>query len=187
MSKKKDRNEKEQTTESEEIQEQQQVEESEIFCENCESLMTANEDLQLRIEKADDALLRSLAEFDNFRKRNVKEKALAYDNGIAETVNELLPVIDNFERAASAETADTKYQDGIMMIYSQFLDILGKLGIKEIEALGKPFDPEYHNAVKRTQTDSEEEENTVCEVFQKGFIMGEKVIRHSAVAVMVNS
>ena len=136
-------------------------------------------DLRKKLAEANDMYLRTLAEFDNYRKRTVKEKSESYSNGVTAAVSALLSVIDNFERAAQAETADEKYRDGIVMIYGQFMNILEGLGVKEINALGEPFDPELHNAVK-CEPDGE---NKVTEVLQKGYILGDKVVRHSVVAV----
>lgn len=124
---------------------------------------------------------RSLAEFDNFRKRTIKEKSSMYENGKFEVVEKLLPVIDNFERAMS-HMEDEKHLEGVEMIYKQFVSILDDLGVEEIEAVGNEFDPNLHNAVMHEEND-EYGENEVIEVLQKGFIYKEKVLRHSLVRV----
>ena len=97
-------------------------------------------------------------------------------------ITEFLPVMDNFERALACETQDTEYQKGIEMIYTQLTEMLKKLGVSEIEAEGKPFDPILHNAVSQKE-DNNFGENVVCQVFQKGYQLGDKVIRHAMVVV----
>lgn len=124
---------------------------------------------------------RSLAEFDNFRKRTIKEKSNMYDRGKSEVVEKLLPILDNFERALS-HIEDEKNAEGIEMIYKQYLSVLDDLGVEEIDAVGKEFDPNLHNAVMHEEND-EYGENVVIEVLQKGFIYKEKVLRHSLVRV----
>lgn len=134
------------------------------------------------LASANDKYLRLLAEYDNYRKRTVKEKAEIYTDATINCILEMLPVIDNFERALQTECSDDNYRVGIEMIFNQLKSILNKMNVKEIEALNKPFDPNLHNAIKRI--DNEElEENTVCEVYQKGYMLGDKVIRYAMVAV----
>ena len=129
-----------------------------------------------------DKYLRLCAEYDNFRKRSQKEKDSLYADVKAETLKQFLPVFDNLERALAASTADEAYRRGVEMIMAQFNATMEKLGVKEIEALGKSFDPAFHNAVMHVE-DEEKGENEIVEVFQKGFIMGEKVIRFAMVKV----
>ena len=126
--------------------------------------------------------LRLDAEYYNYRTRSLKEKQDAYDNALTKAVTEVLSVIDNFERALTAECADANFKKGVEMIFRQYTAILEKLGVKEIEAEGKPFDPNFHNAVSQI-TDENLGENTVAAVLQKGYIMGNKVIRHAMVTV----
>ncbi len=129
-----------------------------------------------------DQLLRKTAEFENFRKRTLKEKEEMgiYAKGVC--VKELLTPIDNFERALATTCKDPDFQKGMEMILAQFEKSLTTLGVVEIEALNTPFDPELHNAIQ--QVDNPEfEANTVCQVMQKGYIMGDKVIRHAMVVV----
>ena len=135
---------------------------------------------ELAAEK--DKYLRLCAEYDNFRKRTQKEKESIYGDVKAETLKQFLPVFDNLERALAASTADEAYRRGVEMIMTQFNTTMEKLGVKEIEALGKSFDPAFHNAVMHVE-DEEKGENEIVEVFQKGFIMGEKVIRFAMVKV----
>lgn len=146
-------------------------------------------ELQQKIEALEKELadekekyLRLDAEYYNYRTRSLKEKQDAYDNALTKAVTEVLSVIDNFERALTAECADANFKKGIEMIFRQYTAILEKLGVKEIEAEGKPFDPNFHNAVSQI-TDENLGENTVAAVLQKGYIMGNKVIRHAMVTV----
>lgn len=133
-----------------------------------------------------DRLQRTMAEFDNFRKRTVKEKSNMYDMGVKDTVEKILPVIDNFERALlntkEGEEINDGFVQGVEMIYKQFKNILDEMGVKEIEAIGKPFDPNFHNAVTHVQ-DEKYKENEVIEEFQKGYLYQDQVIRYSMVTV----
>ena len=131
-----------------------------------------------------DTYLRMLAEYDNFRKRVQKEKESLYADGIAEAVEKLLPVLDNLERAASAEATDVgAVLDGVKKVLSQAEEIFTKLGVSEIPAKGEKFNPELHNAVMHEENE-DFDENTVSDVFMKGYKLGDKVIRHSVVKVM---
>ena len=129
-----------------------------------------------------DQLLRKMAEFDNFRKRTAREKEELAAHVKAGCAEPILSLIDNFERALSCPCSDTEFYKGIQLLSTQFTDMLKNLGIEEIEALGKPFDPNLHNAVNQVQ-DDQYPENTVCQVFQKGYKMGDKVVRHAMVVV----
>ena len=129
-----------------------------------------------------DQLLRKMAEFDNFRKRTAREKEELAAHVKAGCAEPIISLIDNFERALSCPCSDTEFYKGIQMLSTQFSDMLKNLGIEEIEALGKPFDPNLHNAVNQVQ-DDQYPENTVCQVFQKGYKMGDKVVRHAMVVV----
>ena len=149
----------------------------------------ATAELQQKIEALEKELadekekyLRLDAEYYNYRTRSLKEKQDAYDNALTKAVTEVLSVIDNFERALTAECTDANFKKGVEMIFRQYTAILEKLGVKEIEAEGKPFDPNFHNAVSQI-TDENLGENTVAAVLQKGYIMGNKVIRHAMVTV----
>lgn len=122
------------------------------------------------------------AEYYNYRNRSLKEKQDAAAEATSKTVSEILSVIDNFERALAAETSDEAYKKGVEMIFNQFNDILRKLGVEEIEALNCPFDPNFHHAVNQVE-DENFGENTVCNVFQKGYKLGSKVIRCAMVSV----
>ncbi len=126
--------------------------------------------------------LRLAAEYDNYRKRTAKEKENLWTDAKADTVQAFLPVYDNLERALKQETADEAYKKGVEMTMSQLKEVFAKLGVTEIEAQGKPFDPNLHNAVMHIE-DENLEENTVAQVFQAGFMLGEKVIRFAMVQV----
>lgn len=129
-----------------------------------------------------DKYLRLLAEYDNFRKRSIKERLDASADATAKAALEIISVIDNFERAMAAECSDEGYKKGVEMIYGQFTEVIKKLGVEEIEALGKEFDPNLHNAVSQVE-DENFGENTVSQVYQKGYKLGGKVIRCAMVVV----
>ena len=129
-----------------------------------------------------DAHLRVAAEFDNFRKRTVKEKEASYGNGKADAVAKMLPVYDNLERALNQETSDAAYKKGVEMTMNELVKIFTSLGVEIFGACGDAFDPNLHNAVMHI--DSEElGENVIAQVFQKGFKIGEKVVRFAMVQV----
>ena len=144
--------------------------------------LTEEEKLQQALKEQEDKYLRLLAEYDNYRKRSQKEKETAWTTAKADTIKELLPVYDNLERALKQETADEAYAKGVQMTMQQLKTVLEKLGVEEIPAQGEPFDPNLHNAVMHME-DEAMGENIVAEVFQAGFKMGEKVIRHAMVKV----
>jgi len=129
-----------------------------------------------------DAHLRVAAEFDNFRKRTVKEKEASYGNGKADAVAKMLPVYDNLERALNQETSDAAYKKGVEMTMNELVKIFTSLGVEIFGNVGDEFDPNLHNAVMHI--DSEElGENVIAQVFQKGFKIGEKVVRFAMVQV----
>ena len=138
----------------------------------------------LEDEKAalNDKYLRICAEYDNYRRRSQKEKDNLYGDVKADTVTKFLPVYDNLERALKQGTEDEAYRKGVEMIMAQFVSTLEKLGVTPIECLGEKFDPELHNAVMHVD-DEEKGENEIVEVFQKGFKLGDKVIRFAMVKV----
>jgi molecular chaperone GrpE len=129
-----------------------------------------------------DAHLRVAAEFDNFRKRTIKEKEASYGNGKADAVAKMLPVYDNLERALQQETADAAYKKGVEMTMTQLTKIFTDLGVEIFGNVGDAFDPNLHNAVMHVEDDTVEE-NTIVQVFQKGFKIGEKVVRFAMVQV----
>ncbi len=147
-----------------------------------EKLQKKVEELEKTLAEEKEKYLRLDAEYYNYRQRSVKEKADAYDSALINAVTEILSVVDNFERALAAHTEDENFKKGVDMIFRQYMSILEKLGVKEIDSLGKPFDPNFHNAVSQTE-DENLGENTVAAVLQKGYILGKKVIRHAMVTV----
>ena len=138
-----------------------------------------------QIAELNDKVLRQMAEFENFRKRTEKEKAAMFEIGAKSIVEKLLPVIDNFERglaAVSEEEKNTGFAQGVEMIYKQLLNELAEAGVTPIEAVGKEFNPDFHNAVMHIE-DENLGENIVAEEFQKGYMYKDSVVRHSMVKV----
>ena len=129
-----------------------------------------------------DSYLRLAADYDNFRKRTAKEKEQLYGNGKADAVEKLLPVYDNLERALNQPTEDAAYKKGVEMTMTQLVTILNSLGVEIFGEAGDAFDPNIHNAVMHTEDDSAAE-NTITQVFQKGFKLGEKIVRFAMVQV----
>ena len=138
--------------------------------------------LKAELAESKDKYLRLMAEYDNFRKRSAKERLELSASVKGDTVADILPVIDNFERALNTETEDEAYKQGIEMIFKQFNDALTKLGIEAIDPVGETFDPNIANAVNQIE-DPELGENVVAQVFQKGYRIGDKVIRYAMVVV----
>ena len=145
-------------------------------------LLTELESLKNQVAQQEDKFLRLAAEYDNYRRRTAKEKESIWSEAKADAAVAFLPVYDNLERALKQETADEAYKKGVEMTMNQLKSVLEKLGITEIEAQGKPFDPTLHNAVMHVEDESLGE-NTVAEVFQAGFKLGDKVIRFAMVKV----
>ena len=144
--------------------------------------LTAEEKLTKELDEQKDKYMRLAAEYDNFRKRSAKERLDISATTIGNTVSEILPVFDNFERALNAETTDEKYKSGVEMIFNQFGEALKKLGVEIIDPLGETFDPNIANAVNQIEDDNLGE-NEVAEVFQKGYKIGDKIIRYAMVVV----
>lgn len=139
-------------------------------------------ELQKKNEELSDRLMRTMAEFDNFKKRTAREKQEIGSFAKGACIKELLGVADNFERALSAECKDADFYKGMEMILKQMQDTFTRLGVTEIEALNTPFDPEMHHAIKQVEDESFGE-NTVCQVLQKGYTLDGHVIRHAMVVV----
>lgn len=138
-----------------------------------------------QIRELQDKYQRQIAEFDNFRKRTEKEKSQMYAMGAKDVLERMLEVLDNFERGLEAvdeDQADDAFVQGMQMVYKQMLETLDKLGVKPIEAVGQPFDPDYHNAVMHEENE-DAGENEITEEFQKGYLYHDDVIRHSMVKV----
>lgn len=129
-----------------------------------------------------DAHLRVAAEFDNFRKRTIKEKEASYGNGKADAIVKLLPIYDNLERALNQPTEDAAYKKGVEMTMTELVKIFTGMGVEIFGQTGDAFDPNLHNAVMHTESE-ELPENTISQVFQKGFKLGDKVIRFAMVQV----
>lgn len=139
-----------------------------------------------RIEELEDKVKRQLAEFENFRNRTEKEKASMYELGARSVIEKMLPVIDNFERGLAAipeDEQESPLATGMQMIYKQLVTELENIGVKPIEAVGKEFDPNYHNAVMQTESE-EYESGIVAQELQKGYLYRDTVIRHSMVSVV---
>lgn len=136
-----------------------------------------------QIEQLTDRVTRQMAEFENFRRRTEQEKAQMFGNGAKAIIEKVLPVVDNFERGlATVEEGADPFADGMLMIYKQLLTTLEEAGVKPIEAVGKEFNPDFHNAVMHVE-DEEVGENIVVEEFQKGYMYNDSVVRHSMVKV----
>jgi len=138
--------------------------------------------LQEELAQERDKYLRLAAEYDNFRKRSAKEREVIYRDARIDAITKLLPVYDNLERALKMECSDEPYYKGVEMIMLQLTEVLEDMGVKQIPAVGEQFDPNLHNAVLKIE-DPELSENTIAEECQKGFIIGDRVIRFSTVVV----
>lgn len=135
-----------------------------------------------QVEELTDRLKRSMAEFDNYRKRTEKEKSSMYIIGARDIVEKMLPIVDNFERGLAQAPEDDPFAEGMKMIYKQMMTAFDEMGVKPIEAVGKEFDPNLHNAVMHVEDESVGE-NIVVEDFQKGYTYKDFVVRHSMVKV----
>ncbi len=168
------------TEETPEVVEEPVVEEAPAP--EAETAPDPTEELKTQLAAKEDQFLRLAAEYDNFRRRSAKEKTEAYSKAKADAALAFLPVYDNLERALKQGSEDEAFLKGVEMTMTQLVNVLDSLGIKAIEAEGKPFDPNFHNAVMHIK-DENLGENVVAQVFQTGFIMGDKVIRFAMVQV----
>lgn len=134
------------------------------------------------IEEKDDRLKRLMAEFENFKKRSSKEREGLYNSLIADITSSLLPIIDNLEKAVQVKTEDENFKQGIELVLKQFKDVLASNGVTEIETIGKTFDPELHEAITSV-VDEKLGSQEIKEEYRKGYMIGNKVIRHSLVVV----
>lgn len=142
--------------------------------------------LKAQLDEEKDKYVRLFAEFENFRNRTQKEKDAMFETGAKSVIEKILPVVDNFERgiaALSEEEKENSFAKGMLGIYKQLTDELDKLDVKPIEAVGKEFDPNLHNAVMQTESD-EYESGVVAQELQKGYTYRDQVVRHSMVAVV---
>lgn len=140
--------------------------------------------LEDALNEANNKYVRLFAEYDNYRKRTAKEKSETYSNASAKCIEELLPVIDSFERSLEVECSDENFKNGMSMIFGQIKTFLEKMNVTAIDALGEEFDPNIHNAISQ-QDGTDYASNHVCTVFQKGYKIGDKLIRPAMVAVAV--
>ena len=167
---------------SEEIKEEQEK----VNNENEENVVTeGNKEMQsmkIELDETTDRLKRVMAEFENYKKRNAKERDMLYSSVLSDIILKFLPIVDNLEKAVKAETKDEEFKQGIVLLLKQFEDTFKSLGVETIETVGKPFDPEVHEAVSSVQDDSLGEK-IVKEEFRKGYKIGYKVIRHAMVVV----
>ncbi len=147
-----------------------------------EKLQAKIEEQKEEIDEKDDRIKRLMAEFENFKKRSDKERLGMYNSVMGDVVMKLLPILDNLEKAVAAESKDEQYKNGIEMVEKQFQDVLKANGVKEIESIGKPFDPSLHEAVSLVE-DSNLGPKTIKEEYRKGYTIGDKVLRHSLVVV----
>lgn len=165
-----------------ENQENENIEEKVSDNEIKEPEVVENKDTTNELEEMNDRYKRLFAEFENYKKRNIKERESLRNMLVSDIMMSILPIIDNLEKAISTGTKDTAYEEGIKMVLKQLKDTLAYNGVKEIETVGKPFDPELHEAVSHV-TDEKLGQNIIKEEFRKGYIIGNKVIRHSMVIV----
>ena len=165
------------TTAPEEQQEAAAEETNEL-----ETLKAELEKLKKEKDELNDRYLRTLAEYDNFRKRSQREKDAVYGDATADAVKKLLPILDSFDRASNYECPDAEYKKGIDLIGNSIKEAFDQLGLKEIPALGEQFDPKFHNAVMHND-DPAYGENIITDVYRKGYTLGDKVIRFSMVVV----
>ena len=176
-----------QETSEEEMIEKEQIPEEEAGgdaeAEKAEETKKEKKDKKTeQIEELTDRLQRTMAEFDNYRKRTEKEKASMYVIGAKEVVEKILPVVDNFERGLVSAQEGDAFAEGMQMVYKQLMAALSEMGVQPIEAVGQAFDPNLHNAVMHVE-DPEAGENTIVEELQKGYLYKDFVVRHSMVKV----
>lgn len=174
----------------EEIQEEETTEEIQK-CESDDEEDAASEyndavskfaEMEEELARAKNDYIRLYAEYDNYRKRTAKEKSETYANASAKCVENLLPVIDSFERSLEVECSDENFKNGLNMILNQIKEFLNKMNVTAIDAMGAEFDPNFHNAIQQI-ADTDYASNHVCAVYQKGYLMGDKLIRPAMVAV----
>ncbi len=186
MAKFKESKEKQESIEDAEINSEQTSEDAPVDTEENDSALLKEQlaDKEQKCSEYLNMLQRTAAEFDNFKKRTAKEKEAIYNDGVSDTVNAFLPLIDSMERAEKSfsESEDKSLKEGFELIMRQMKEAMNKLGVKEIKSVGEQFDPELHNAVMHID-DETFGANEIVEEFQKGYILEEKVVRHSMVKV----
>lgn len=162
-----------------------EVKEEKITMENSDEIIELKKQIdsqKIELAETEDRLKRVAAEFDNYKKRSSKEKEGMYNSLLGDIIGSFLPILDNLEKALEAQTEDENYKQGIELVLKQFKDVLAANGVKEIEAIGKTFDPELHEAVSSV-IDESLGEKEIKQEYRKGYIIGNKVIRHSMVIV----
>ena len=147
-----------------------------------EAIQAKFDELKNEKDELYDKYLRTLAEYDNFRKRSQREKDAIYGDATVDTVKKLLPVLDNFERALNYECKDEEFKKGISLIQNTLVEVFENIGVKEIPAMDQQFDPNLHEAVMHIDNPAYEE-NIITDVYRKGYMLGDKVIRHTMVVV----
>lgn len=184
MSSKKKANETEETIDNANNAEEVETTETEVEVEEAEVevILTKEEQLEQEVAKLKDVSMRQAAEFDNFKKRTAREKLELSAFTKANCFTEILNTLDNFERAMNTECKDESYKQGIEMVFNSLKQAVQSQGIEEIETDGVDFDPQYHNAIKQIE-DENLGDNKVAEILQKGYKIGDKVIRHAMVVV----
>ncbi|PDX86273.1 nucleotide exchange factor GrpE [Faecalibacterium prausnitzii] len=135
------------------------------------------------VAQTKEKLLRMAAEYDNYRKRTAREADQKFNDGISFAVNQIIPILDTLEMAANAPTTDENYKKGVTMTLDKAAKALDVLHVEEIESLGKPFDPNFMNAVQQVPAEEGQESGTVVTVYQKGYKLGDKIVRHATVVV----
>ncbi len=148
-----------------------------------EAVKAAAAAAEAALSAAKDQLLRTAAEYENFRKRSAREQGAAFNNGVGFAVSQILTILDTLDMAANAPTTDENYKKGVMMTLDKAAAAFKVLKVEEIPALGLPFDPEVHSAVMQQPAAEGQESGTVVQVFQKGYKLGDKVVRHATVVV----
>ncbi|MEG1869314.1 MAG: nucleotide exchange factor GrpE [Oscillospiraceae bacterium] len=163
--------------------EQQSVKDETVLEDTACDINAEKEKLEKEVADLNDKLLRKIAEFDNFRKRTQKEKEAIYPQAKADTVEKFIPIIDTFERALVCECADAEFKKGVDMIYASFTDVMNQCNVEPIGKEGDIFDPNLHNAVMHEE-DPEKGDGIVTQVLQKGYKIGDKIIRYAMVKVV---
>ena len=158
------------------------LDENEALKADCEAAQEKLAQAQTELQAEKERYLRLMAEYDNFKRRTAREKQQAYTDAKADALTARLPIIDNLERAVQSGADGAGLRDGVQMTLTQAAEVLKNCGFEEIEALHKPFDPQLHNAVLHVEDESLGEQE-ICDVLQKGYKIGEKVVRHSMVKV----
>lgn len=180
---KKEKEEKVEETKEKAVEEETIVEETEEAKEDEVAKESETEKLKNDLNALNDKYLRMLAEFDNYKRRTQKEKEGTYELAVSNTVESMIPVLDTLEIAMKNETGDVEnFRKGIELVIKKFNDTLAKMGVVPIDAVNKPFDPQFHNAVMNTE-EGEGESGTVVEELQKGYMINDRIIRHSMVKV----